>query len=121
MAALTEAATAKAAGERERRNSEHIQKKQKNAAWSLKASKEEEREKRRDKRKAKKKWERAQEAASVKAAEEQVTGKRQREDAKAAADDSDDWADLAREEKMAKRLRQGTVSQKEFDAEFADL
>ncbi|PPQ77748.1 hypothetical protein CVT25_011183 [Psilocybe cyanescens] len=122
LAVLSEAAAAKEAGERERRNSEHIQKIKKNAAWSVKASKEEERGKRRDKRKLKKKWQKTQEAASVKAVEEQVTGKRQREEASnTAGDNSDDWAELAREEKMAKRLRQGVVSQKEFDAEFANL
>jgi len=33
----------------------------------------------------------------------------------------DDWDDLAREERLAKKLRKGAVSQKEFDEEFGDL
>lgn len=34
---------------------------------------------------------------------------------------SDDWEELAREERMAKRVKKGHLSQNEFDAEFADL
>lgn len=33
-------------------------------------------------------------------------------------EDADDWEDLACEEKLAKRVRKGKVSQQEFDAEF---
>ena len=36
-------------------------------------------------------------------------------------DDQDDWAEFAREEKLAKRVRKGIVSQEEFDVEFGDL
>ena len=36
-------------------------------------------------------------------------------------DDQDDWAEIAREEKLAKRVRKGFVSQEEFDIEFGDL
>ena len=36
-------------------------------------------------------------------------------------EDDDDWDDLAREERMAKKVRKGEVSQKAFDAEFGDL
>ncbi|KAH9482660.1 ATP-dependent rRNA helicase SPB4 [Psilocybe cubensis] len=117
---LADAATAKETGEKEHRHSDYIRQKKKNAAWSMKASKEEEREKRRDKRKAKKKWERAREVAPVMSIEGHTAGKRPHEDIQV-GDEADDWAELAREEKMAKRLRQGTISQKDFDAEFADL
>jgi ATP-dependent RNA helicase DDX55/SPB4 len=36
-------------------------------------------------------------------------------------DGQDDWAECAREEKLAKRVRKGIVSQEEFDVEFGDL
>lgn len=36
-------------------------------------------------------------------------------------DDGDDWAELAREERLAKRVKKGHLSQSQFDAEFADL
>ena len=41
----------------------------------------------------------------------------------ASSDDegADDWAELAREERMAKKVKRGAVSQKAFDAEFGDL
>lgn len=35
--------------------------------------------------------------------------------------DQDDWAEFAREENLAKRVRKGIVSQEEFDVEFGDL
>lgn len=33
-------------------------------------------------------------------------------------EDNDDWAELAREERMAKKVRKGDMTQLEFDAEF---
>jgi len=35
--------------------------------------------------------------------------------------DEDDWDDLAKEERMAKKLRKGEISQQDFDTAFADL
>ncbi len=35
--------------------------------------------------------------------------------------DEDDWDELAKEERMAKKLRKGEVSQQDFDAAFAEL
>lgn len=32
--------------------------------------------------------------------------------------DEDDWEELAREERMAKKVKKGEMSQLEFDAEF---
>jgi ATP-dependent RNA helicase DDX55/SPB4 len=37
------------------------------------------------------------------------------------SDDGSDWEELAREERMAKKVKRGEVSQKAFDAEFGDL
>jgi hypothetical protein len=36
-------------------------------------------------------------------------------------DDEDDWAEIACEEKLAKRVRKGIVSQEEFDVEFGEI
>lgn len=36
-------------------------------------------------------------------------------------DDEDDWDELAKEERLAKRVRKGTTTQQVFDAEFGDL
>ena len=43
------------------------------------------------------------------------------DDKEESEDDGDDWEELAREERMAKRVKKGHISQTEFDAEFADL
>ncbi len=47
--------------------------------------------------------------------------KRGQEDTGESEEDGDDWEALAKEERMAKRVKKGQVSQREFDAEFADL
>jgi ATP-dependent RNA helicase DDX55/SPB4 len=112
-----------AKSEKERRQLENSRKKKRNAAWSEKLGKKQERESRRGKRISKKKWLKAQEAVPG-IGSETLLGKRQRDDSNEdfdGANDNDDWAELAREEKMAKRLRNGGVSQKDFDAEFGDL
>lgn len=116
------------ARERERRHAENAKKKKKNGSWSEHADRKDERDKRKEKKKLKAKWIKAQTAAETEAeAAAQVdkcTGKRQREnltEVSGSDDDMDDWDELAREEKMAKRLRKGDISQKDFDAEFADL
>lgn len=36
-------------------------------------------------------------------------------------EDGNDWEELAREERMAKKVRRGDVSQGNFDKEFAGL
>ncbi|KIM46161.1 hypothetical protein M413DRAFT_441228 [Hebeloma cylindrosporum] len=109
--------------EKEQRHSEHNEKKRRNAAWSEKLGKREEKEKRRGKRILKKKWLKSQEVVPAMDSE-RLLGKRQRdgsiEDTDALSD-NDDWAELAHEEKMAKRLRKGDISQKDFDAEFGGL
>lgn len=108
--------------EKERRQLEYSEKKKRNTAWSEKLGKRQEKEKRRDKRISKKKWLKSQEVATMDS--ERLLGKRQRNGSNEDTDvpnDDDDWAELAHEEKMAKRLRKGDISQKDFDAEFGDL
>jgi ATP-dependent RNA helicase DDX55/SPB4 len=102
---------------------EHNGKKKKNTAWSEKLEKRQEKEKRRVKRFSKKKWLKAQETVPG-LGSETLLGKRQRDGWNGNMDNAnndDDWAELAREEKFAKKLRKGDVSQKDFDAEFGDL
>ncbi|KAF9567303.1 DEAD-domain-containing protein, partial [Agrocybe pediades] len=103
---------------------ERKRKKKKTEAWSDKLEKKEEKEKRREKRKLKKKWLKSQADASAQSEQDKVTGKRRRdaeESGPGSDDDADDWAELQREEKMAKKVRKGTTSQQEFDNEFMDL
>ncbi|KAF8974539.1 DEAD-domain-containing protein [Flammula alnicola] len=122
-AAVVQAAEA-GSRERERRQLEDLEKKKRNTAWSETSDKKHEREKRREKKNLKKKWLKSQDMAAALVSEDQSTGKRRREELDGSMDeeqDRDDWAELAREEKMAKRLRKGEVSQKDFDAEFGDL
>jgi len=112
-----------AKSEKERRQLENSGKKKRKAAWSEKFEKKQERETRRGKRISKKKWLKTQEAV-LGIGSETLLGKRQRDGSNErmdGANDNDDWVELAREEKMAKRLRRGGVSQKDFDAEFGDL
>ncbi|EIM90127.1 DEAD-domain-containing protein [Stereum hirsutum FP-91666 SS1] len=91
--------------------------------WSNKISKQEEKEKRREKKDRKKKWLKAQTATeSGKDSEAPSASKRGRDDdAVASGNDEDDWEELAREERMAKKLKKGDVSQRDFDMEFAEL
>jgi ATP-dependent RNA helicase DDX55/SPB4 len=109
--------------EKERRQLEHVEKKKKNAAWSEKLGKRQEKEKRRGKRISKKNWLKSQEVVPAMGSE-RLLGKRQRNSSNEDTDapnDNDDWAELAHEEKMAKRLRKGDISQKDFDTEFGGL
>ncbi|KAI0818534.1 DEAD-domain-containing protein [Irpex lacteus] len=103
---------------RKQRQKQRNEQKKTNIAWSHKLTKREEREKRKEKKERKKKWERAQQA------EEQATAsgsaKRGR-DSSDDGDDGDDWAELAKEERMAKKLKKGEISQTEFDSQFPDL
>lgn len=87
----------------------NVQKKKAQAAWSNKAVKQEEKERRREKRTKKKQWEKAQ--------ENEKKRQRQTEDER---EDSEDWAELAKEERMAKKVKRGDVTQKDFDMEFGD-
>lgn len=65
----------------------------------------------------------AQKASEVgKDSEATLGAKRERQGESTHSDDEeDDWDELAREERMAKKLKKGEVSQREFDVEFADL
>ncbi|PSR94048.1 hypothetical protein PHLCEN_2v4476 [Hermanssonia centrifuga] len=85
-----------------------------NAAWSNNSSRREEREKRKEKKDRKRKWEKTQ----LNSATENGTKDDKELDS---GEDEEDWEELAREERMAKKVKRGEVSQGEFDKEFADL
>lgn len=81
----------------------------------------EEKDVRREKKQRKKKWLKTH--ATTEPAEVNQSLKRPRSPASgdASSQDEDDWDQLAAEERMAKKVRKGDVSQKSFDAEFGDL
>lgn len=79
--------------------------------------KKEEREKRREKKGKKRKWLKTQVTEDAK----QKDGGHGDGALGEAVDAGDDWEEMAREERMAKKMRKGDVSQKAFDAEFADF
>ncbi|KAJ7590983.1 DEAD-domain-containing protein [Mycena floridula] len=109
------AADAQAVPEAElaRRRAARAEKTKLNAAWSDKASQQEKREKRQAKSKGKKKWLKEQQQQQLAAAE---SAKRLR-----AESDGEDWDEMAREERLAKKVKRGDVSQAVFDGEFGDL
>ncbi|EKM55368.1 uncharacterized protein PHACADRAFT_120692 [Phanerochaete carnosa HHB-10118-sp] len=99
----------------ERLRKQAAEKKKANAAWSNKMTKREEKEKRKQKKGNKKRWLTQQQSA---------TGDRKRsrvDDGDGDGDKGDDWEDLAREERMAKKLKRGEISQNEFDSQFPDI
>ncbi|KIY71450.1 DEAD-domain-containing protein [Cylindrobasidium torrendii FP15055 ss-10] len=92
------------------------QRKKTNTAWSNKVVKQQEKDVRKSKKVAKKAWEKEE---SKKRQHEEVDV----DDAEAndGGEADNDWNDLAREERMAKKLKKGGISQKDFDMEFGDL
>lgn len=113
------------AEEVKKRKAQREEKQKTNAAWSDKTRKREGREIRREKKDRKKKWEKAQ--AKAGAGTDKVGVKRGLGDADCesgeggSGDEGNDWDELAREERMAKRVKKGHLSQTEFDAEFGEL
>lgn len=95
-----------------KRKQDRADKKAANSAWSNKTSRKEEREKRKEKKDRKRKWLKTQQSTPSAAAEAHDASD---------AEGEDDWDELAREERMAKKVKRGDVSQSQFDVEFADL
>ncbi|KAF9492819.1 DEAD-domain-containing protein [Pleurotus eryngii] len=96
-----------------------VQQKARNEAWSNKMSKKEEREQRKEKRNRKRKWLQAQTQTQT-----DVVGTAEKKDRPDTSDDGeeeDDWTTLAKEERMAKKVKRGAMSQATFDAEFGDM
>jgi ATP-dependent RNA helicase DDX55/SPB4 len=121
VVAGTAAATA-LDNEREKQRASRAEKKKLNSAWSEKVVKREERDKRKEKRSAKRKWLKTQAAEAAPSADQNQLKRGRSEDGGGdKEDDEDDWDELAREERMAKKVRKGDIDQKTFDAEFGDL
>lgn len=100
--------------EQEKRRAARAEKRKLNSAWSEKVEKKEERELRKEKKSRKRKWLKAN-AETIIPKDENLPKEQEDQDA---AEDGDDWAELAREERMAKKVRKGDINQKTFDAEF---
>lgn len=81
-------------------------------------SKREGKEKRKEMKGRKKEWQKAQ--TQVQDTADDDDKKRAREDS-GSDEGADDWDELAREERMAKKLKRGDISQKDFDQQFTDL
>ncbi|CAL1705033.1 unnamed protein product [Somion occarium] len=111
---LAEAKKQKTIGDAERakRKALRAEKRAATAAWSSKVVKKEEKEKRREKKDRKRKWLKTQ----LDTQNDDMVDTNNN-----AAEDEDEWEDLAREERMAKKLRRGDISQGEFDTEFSGL
>ncbi|KAJ4481564.1 DEAD-domain-containing protein [Lentinula edodes] len=119
LAALTAKSTEENQKEQEQRKAQRTQRKKANAPWSTNIGKQEEREVRKQKKKRKRQWLKIQAASG----DTQNNVKRTREDFEEVEEDDndEDWSEIAREERMAKKVRKGEISKREFDAEFGDL
>jgi ATP-dependent RNA helicase DDX55/SPB4 len=89
--------------------------------WSKQLAKKDVKEKRRAQKAKKKRW-----LASTQPGERHTGPKRMRTDSEERmtdpAEGEDDWESLAEEERLAKKLKKGKISQAEFDATtFTDL
>ncbi|KAF9075786.1 DEAD-domain-containing protein [Rhodocollybia butyracea] len=113
LAALTAKSREQSEKEQEQRRTQRAQQKKVNAPWSTKTVKQEEREARKEKKKRKKLWLKTHDGTQ----NELSDLKRPREDVQD-GNDEDDWSEIAREERMAKKVRRGDISKKAFDAEF---
>ncbi|KIK48884.1 hypothetical protein CY34DRAFT_797675 [Suillus luteus UH-Slu-Lm8-n1] len=92
-------------------------KRKRNAAWSQQADDKEDKDKRRTQKARKRQWLKSQNIVSGDSKGALQTSRAKVEE----SGGEDDWDELAREERLAKKLRKGTVSQTEFDQEFGDL
>ncbi|KAF7971110.1 hypothetical protein HWV62_7178 [Athelia sp. TMB] len=108
------------ADEKEKRRADRAEKKQLNSAWSTQVQRKQDKEKRKEKKDRKKKWLKTQPTLEAVAGGEQGL-KRARTPEEDSEDDGEDWAELAREERMAKKVRKGDITQRIFDEQFADL
>jgi len=104
--------------ENQKNKTERLAKQKVNVAWSNQTLKRETRDKRKDKKAKRKQWLKSQQPQPSPSASA-VPQKRGLETGGEDEGDQDDWAELAREERMAKKAKKGEITQLEFDAEFA--
>ncbi|TCD63297.1 ATP-dependent rRNA helicase spb4 [Steccherinum ochraceum] len=108
---------APSAAEIAKRKQARANKKAASESWSDKVLKKTEKEKRKEKKDRKRKWLQTQKDVAPSTSEPGGAAGQQSDE----GGGEDDWDDLAREERMAKKVKRGDVSQREFDAEFGDL
>ena len=107
----------KVSAENQRNKAERLAKKKANVAWSTQTLKKETRDKRKEKKVKRKQWIKSQQSGPSSS----VSAVPQKRGLVAGDEDEgneDDWAELAREERMAKKVKKGEITQLEFDAEF---
>lgn len=107
----------KISAENQKNKAERLAKKKANVAWSSQAFKKEARDKRKGKKAKRKQWLKSQQSEPSSSASV-VPQKRDLGTEDGDEDDEDDWAELAREERMAKRIKKGEITQLEFDSQF---
>lgn len=108
---------AKVSTENQKNKVERLTKKKANIAWSDKTLKKETRDKRKEKKAKKRQWLKSHQSQPSSSAPV-IPQKRGPEADDEDEDTEDDWAELAREERMAKKVKKGDITQLEFDAEF---
>ena len=114
----------KRAKEKEREKKGKVRRSQeaKNAAWSEKVEKRTVRDKRKEKKVRKREWLNAQEATEKNGGDELGQKRKSAPDDKDDDDEgTDDWNELAKEERMAKKVKQGKTTAEVFDEAFMDL
>ena len=100
--------------------SRRAEQKQKNSAWSKEANRKTEKERRREKKARKREWQKAASGGAQTKLSSQNSSQGKGKRAKG-GEDEDDWDELAREERMAKKVKKGTLDANVFDAEFEGL
>ena len=101
----------------QRNKAERLAKERANVAWSSQTLKREARDKRKEKKAKRKQWLKSQQSQPSSSASA-VPQKRGLEVDDDDEGNEDDWAEMAREERMAKKTKKGEITQLEFDAEF---
>jgi len=110
---------AKVSVENQKNKAERLAKKKSNTAWSSQTLKRETRDKRKEKKTKRKQWLKSQQSQPSSFASASVVPQKRGLEAEVEGECSeDDWAELAREERMAKKVKKGDITQLEFDAEF---
>lgn len=94
-------------------------KRKRNTPWSQQTVNKEEKNKRKLKKDRKRQWLKSQ--ATVNHNAMTPVKSQSAEDSRDDGDGGDDWDELAKEERLAKKVRKGTATQQVFDAEFGDL
>ncbi|KAL5511616.1 SPB4 [Sanghuangporus vaninii] len=116
---LAESKTSEAKERRAQEKKKRTEQKQKNAAWSKEVERKAAKEKRKEKKTRKREWIKSHGTAADSAESRTEVGEKRSKAERYA--DEDDWDELAREERMAKKVRKGLLDNKAFDEEFTGL